>query len=124
MGVDNLADLVYGWIFSFDEISEFFSLDDGEDFEQGNQIFQKLEELLEKYDEKNFVFGKSSPYYDSPVSEHTFYLSFNIDELEHEQIFELFKKNQNGIGKMEQYKVLKELGITEMPKLYALPNVI
>lgn len=117
MGIDNNAILVYGWTFSHEEffpkIEKLLAgFNDYIDEYNVEEIFE------EHFPDSELMIGNASPYYDSDMTERTYYLSFV--NLSTDKLYELMKLHKeqgfsNGL--------LEKMEITDPPQVYALPHI-
>lgn len=117
MGIDYNAVLIYGWTFSYDEIFDKIAklLKDSNEYIDQNNI----EEVFNEYfPDTELIIGNASPIYNSDMLDRTYYLSF--PNLTTDRLYELMKRHkEEGLCN----SLLKEMEITDLPQIYALPDI-
>lgn len=125
MGIDNSAILVYGWTFDYEELQvmqKYIQSKKGETKNEEEEYLDEVEDVLATFlDSEPVVVGNASPYYDCGYDDRTYYISFRIEDMSHEELYNLFKlHHESGIS---AYPLLKELGIDTLPTFCALPHI-
>nr|QBK91663.1 MAG: hypothetical protein LCPAC302_02830 [Pithovirus LCPAC302] len=120
MGIDNEAVLVYGWVFSYEEITK------GVKKLLGHCDFWELDEDLNEYFKEHhpdLTFGYACPYYDG-MDNAVWYITF-IDSPSKEEMkrvldIEITDKHKN---LLKQLSLVDDNGEPEEIELYVLPHV-
>jgi len=124
MGIDNDSILVYGWVFEHDDFLSMFNKimqKNQSDDDDEEKMLNIIEEYLNSENPETFNVGYASPYYDSSIEDHNYYISFNISDMSHDKIYELMKLHHE--TKLTKYPILKEVKIFELPMFHSLPHV-